>query len=146
VNDEDFQEAMDFILASEASYRPVVDSNIELMRKTADWCGGSIKITDGVGPGGVSIPKRYYIKLNENDLAFAGDIIVRNGDEFRVFKEDLYRAVQVEAGMRLEIFQKVRDLVIEAMVEMREETKSGAGNSMNDVAEEITRKIIEIVG
>jgi len=115
------------------------------MESIANWCGGTICETDGVTPGGLVIPQSrcFYIKINKDTLAFETDWIVKRNGEFRVFKDGAYREIQRIGANRLERFDRIQALVVEAMMSVLTGEVIKDFDIIADAAEHTTRKIIE---
>lgn len=122
------------------------DMGIEVRRITltniwhiAEWCGGDVKLKQGESLSD------WYIKLNDEDLAFPGDWMARVNGEFQVLNNAEYEELCRIGGRRLENFQKIYELMLTAMMKECERVDSARLSRMREIAEETTRKIIAIM-
>lgn len=115
----------------------------ENYREIAEWCGripGVLADTHHDGP-------REYILLGNDRMAVVTDWVVKTGDNFNFITDEEYLAILVSEEKDAERFQKVFDLVKQAMVLQDADTYNGHESSTqtDGVAFGITQKILEIM-
>lgn len=106
------------------------------------WCGGRVQQT--VQEVGRHVTRRQYLALNEDDIAFAGDWIVKAFENFYVLKDDEYNALMELGAERKRKYREVYDAVTDAMLAQTRHTLAHDDTHMGEVARQITKRIIEI--
>lgn len=122
-----------------------VKVSFERLQDIAMWCGGTIKVKADDGTGSLYIRVRVA-RTTDGSIARAhvGDWIVKVDGKFKVLSDEEFVASYKPVVPDPEKYKAVLRLVKFAMLEQDSATYHGKSADMGAIAEQITRKILEI--